>query len=92
VLWVHNGPVQEPDGWEWKRRGVCAQPGADPDLMFPKGVGAQRRAATEVCPRCPVRTTCLTYSIETEQPYGVWGGMTEQDRRRLLAPKRRRAA
>jgi len=45
-------------------------------------------AARELCTRCAVRDTCLEYALFVQEPYGIWGGMTEMERRRIL---RRRA-
>ena len=56
---------------------------ADPTLFF----GATRedeRAAIRICATCPVRDECLEFALETRERFGVWGGMTERQRRRTL--------
>ena len=56
-------------------------------VLFPSGDRGQTlnmtNAAKKVCRACPVRIDCLLYATETEQEYGVWGGATEPERRRL---------
>lgn len=55
----------------------------DPNLFFPE----DRKGANEaiaICGTCPVRTECLEYAIETDIRYGVWGGLTSKERRRLI--------
>ena len=49
---------------------------------------ARESAARELCMRCAVRDTCLEYALYVQEPYGIWGGLNEMERRRLL---RRRA-
>jgi WhiB family transcriptional regulator, redox-sensing transcriptional regulator len=67
---------------------------ADPELFFPVAGGgagvAEIGRAKAVCNRCPVRTQCLDYAIDTGQAHGVWGGTTV-DERRTIATRRRRA-
>ncbi len=73
-------------GWVEDWTVVAACRGKDPDELFVKGA-AQNRAKT-VCNGCPVRTECLADALDNRVEYGVWGGMTERERRALL---RRRA-
>jgi WhiB family transcriptional regulator, redox-sensing transcriptional regulator len=54
--------------------------GMDPDRFFVRGV-AQARPVIRVCERCPVREPCLQYAIDNEITFGVWGGLTERQRR-----------
>ncbi|MFJ7305631.1 WhiB family transcriptional regulator [Streptomyces sp. NPDC099088] len=65
---------------EWSERGKCHT--VNPDDLFVPGV-AQNHAKT-VCYGCPVRTECLTYALDQRIEHGVWGGMTERERRALL--------
>jgi WhiB family transcriptional regulator, redox-sensing transcriptional regulator len=69
-------------GWEhdWLRRAACKT--ADPDELFVQGA-AQNRAKL-VCQGCPVRTECLADALDNRVEFGVWGGMTERERRALL--------
>lgn len=69
----------------WMAEGVCAQ--TDPDAFFPeKGVPAN--AAKAVCADCPVREMCLQYALENDERYGIWGGMSEHQRRKLRKGRR----
>jgi WhiB family redox-sensing transcriptional regulator len=72
------------DVWDWQLLGACR--GDDPDLFFhPEGErGAARRArddaAKAVCARCPVIMECALHAMKVQEPYGVWGGMSEEER------------
>lgn len=74
-------PVTDQD---WRAQGRCA--GEDPNLWF--AVGAlEHKMAKRLCRGCPVRYDCLAYAMEHPVDHGIWGGLTERERRRL----RRRA-
>lgn len=67
---------------EWRFRGACLD--ENPDLFFPNGsgtTGLQVEEAKLVCRRCPVQRECLAYALESGQESGVWGGMSESERR-----------
>lgn len=64
----------------WTAYGACG--GAAPDDLFVEG--AAQRAAREVCAGCQVRMECLIDSLDHRILFGVWGGMTERERRALL--------
>jgi WhiB family transcriptional regulator, redox-sensing transcriptional regulator len=66
--------------YDWASRGACKT--SDPDSLFVQGA-AQNRAKT-VCMGCPVRTECLADALDNRVEFGVWGGMTERERRALL--------
>jgi WhiB family redox-sensing transcriptional regulator len=66
----------------------CA--GVDPDLFFPER-GASTREAKEVCRGCIVRDLCLTYALDTGQKHGIWGGLSERERRRIRIARRQAA-
>lgn len=74
---------------DWRQRAACRD--EDPELFFPIGdmgpARAQIEEAKQVCRRCPVIEPCLQWALETGQDAGIWGGMTEDERRAL---KRRR--
>ena len=80
---------QEDRGWQ--ARANCM--GVDPDLFFPER-GASTREAKEVCRGCVVRDDCLEYALENGEKFGIWGGMSERERRRLRRARalERRAA
>ena len=65
---------------DWTTRAACR--GTDPDALFVQGA-AQNRAKA-VCVGCPVRTECLADALDNRIEFGVWGGMTERERRALL--------
>ena len=69
------------DDRPWAAYGSCR--GADPDLFFP-GPDGTADEGIKVCGGCPVREECLAWALETRMSYGVWGGTTERDRRRML--------
>ena len=56
--------------------------GVDPDLFFPER-GASTREAKEVCRGCVVRGDCLEYALQNSEKFGIWGGMSERERRRI---------
>lgn len=73
---------------EWKQRGACRE--LDPELWYPERAGGTQgdtRAAKQTCGWCPVRLECLVYALERREPYGIWGGMTTPERRKVLARK-----
>lgn len=70
----------------WSVDALCGQ--VDPDLWFPEK-GGSTREAKRVCTGCPVQPDCLAYALENAERFGIWGGLSERERRRLL---RRRAA
>lgn len=84
------------DLWEWQYRGACRD--ADSEIFFhPEGErgGTRKRrdeAAKAVCATCPVLEQCREYALSNAEPYGVWGGMTEEERQQYLQRKRRRSA
>lgn len=65
---------------EWTAGALCAQ--TDPEAFFPEK-GGSVRAAKATCLACPVRAECLDYALERGERDGVWGGLTELERRRL---------
>lgn len=64
----------------WSARAACRA--ADPDELFVDGA-AQNRAKV-ICTGCPVRTECLAHALDNRVEHGIWGGMTERERRALL--------
>jgi WhiB family redox-sensing transcriptional regulator len=64
----------------WQRQANCM--GVDPDLFFPER-GASTREAKEVCRGCVVREDCLEYAITNSEKFGIWGGLSERERRRI---------
>lgn len=88
----------------WQSDGACSAPDVDPDLHFPITEGGSRHSelvqnqideAKRMCAGCPVLSQCRAYGFT--QPYGIWGGLTEEERRAIkrrsltLSPVERRA-
>lgn len=65
----------------WAAYAACRT--ADPDLFFPDSDEAAD-AAVRICRGCPVMSECRDWALDTRVRYGVWGGLTERDRRRVL--------
>ncbi|HSW65563.1 MAG TPA: WhiB family transcriptional regulator [Bacillota bacterium] len=70
---------------EWQERALCAQ--TDPEIFFPEKGGSPREAQG-VCNSCEVKADCLDYALGNNERFGVWGGLTDSQRKKL----RRRAA
>ena len=83
--------MHEPQQRSWQTRANCM--GVDPDLFFPER-GASTREAKEVCRGCVVREDCLEYALANGEKFGIWGGLSERERRRLRRQRamQRRAA
>ena len=64
----------------WRERAACR--GADLDLFYPER-GEPAGPARQVCERCPVRQPCLEYALSNRITHGIWGGLTERERRPL---------
>ncbi len=79
---------------EWVHRARCKD--EDPELFFPIGTtgpaAAQIEAAKAICAQCEVRVHCLEWALATGQDAGVWGGMSEEERRALRRARRRESA
>ncbi len=70
---------------DWRHRAACI--GEDPELFFPIGSTGpamlQTEEAKQVCRRCEVREQCLEWALENRLDHGVWGGLSEDERRAL---------
>lgn len=64
----------------WMSWALCAE--TNPEAFFPEK-GGSPKSAKQVCDGCPVRAECLDYALDNGIDFGVWGGTTEADRRRL---------
>ncbi len=65
---------------EWQENALCAQ--TDPEAFFPEK-GGSTREAKRICVSCEVRTQCLEYALAHDERFGIWGGLSERERRRL---------
>jgi WhiB family redox-sensing transcriptional regulator len=74
-----------PEEASWQERSLCAQ--TDPEAFFPEK-GGSTREAKRICTGCEVKSECLEYALANDERFGIWGGLSERERRRL---KRRTA-
>ncbi len=89
---VRRLPTPVSEVWDWQLHGACR--GADTLLFFhpdgERGSARRRRqvSAKAVCARCPVLDECRRHALQVHEPYGVWGGMSEEERSRVLTEDR----
>ena len=69
----------------WQERALCAQ--TDPEAFFPEK-GGSTREAKRVCTGCDVRAECLEFALTSDERFGIWGGLSERERRRLRLMRR----
>jgi WhiB family redox-sensing transcriptional regulator len=65
---------------QWQDRALCAQ--TDPEAFFPEK-GGSTREAKRICQGCEVRSECLEYALHKDERFGIWGGLSERERRRI---------
>ncbi|NIH78687.1 WhiB family redox-sensing transcriptional regulator [Amycolatopsis viridis] len=65
---------------EWQDRALCAQ--TDPEAFFPEK-GGSTREAKRICQGCEVKGECLEYALAHDERFGIWGGLSERERRKL---------
>ncbi|MGH8907066.1 MAG: WhiB family transcriptional regulator [Egibacteraceae bacterium] len=77
---------------DWRHKAACLD--ENPELFFPIGTTGpaieQTERAKGVCRHCPVTAQCLEWALETNQDAGVWGGMSEDERRTLRRSRSRK--
>jgi WhiB family transcriptional regulator, redox-sensing transcriptional regulator len=76
--------IGEVDAQSWQEQALCAE--TDPEAFFPEK-GGSTREAKKICTGCEVKAECLEYALSNDERFGIWGGLSERERRRL----RRRA-
>ena len=64
----------------WQTDALCAQ--TDPEAFFPEK-GGSTRDAKKICTTCEVKAQCLEYALQNDERFGIWGGLSERERRRL---------
>lgn len=74
---------------DWRGEAGCA--GMDQEIFFPDRGHGLGRIAKAVCSTCPVREQCLAFALDTQQKFGVWGGKTEAERRKIIRLARKAA-
>lgn len=70
----------EIDEDQWQERALCAQ--TDPEAFFPEK-GGSTREAKRICQGCEVKDACLDYALANDERFGIWGGLSERERRRI---------
>lgn len=65
---------------DWQERALCAQ--TDPEAFFPEK-GGSTREAKRICQGCEVKDECLEYALAHDERFGIWGGLSERERRKL---------
>ena len=73
----------------WRERGRCK--GADPAVFYPEDDEDEGLEAKAICATCVVREACLEHAITAREKQGVWGGLDERERRRLVRQRRKTA-
>ena len=74
--------------WEWQEEGSCRE--HDPEIFFldynlrGKAKRQKEQTAISICEGCPVKMQCLDHALNTPEIYGVWGGMTEEQRHVIM--------
>ncbi len=68
------------DALAWQSDALCAQ--TDPEAFFPEK-GGSTRDAKKICTTCEVKGQCLEYALQNDERFGIWGGLSERERRRL---------
>lgn len=74
------GAQADDEALGWQERALCAQ--TDPEAFFPEK-GGSTREAKRVCTGCEVRAECLEYALANDERFGIWGGLSERERRKL---------
>lgn len=72
--------LDDEGAYAWQADALCAQ--TDPEAFFPEK-GGSTREAKRVCQSCTVRTECLEYALAHDERFGIWGGLSERERRKL---------
>ena len=74
------GDVEDDTRLAWQEEALCAQ--TDPEAFFPEK-GGSTREAKRICVGCTVKAECLEYALAHDERFGIWGGLSERERRRL---------
>lgn len=73
-------PVDDENPLGWQTDALCAQ--TDPEAFFPEK-GGSTREAKRICQGCEVKADCLEYALHNDERFGIWGGLSERERRKL---------
>ena len=77
---VRKPQVDNDNPLAWQTDSLCAQ--TDPEAFFPEK-GGSTRDAKKICQSCEVKTQCLEYALQNDERFGIWGGLSERERRKL---------
>ena len=77
---VRRRTDEQEDPLAWQSESLCAQ--TDPEAFFPEK-GGSTRDAKKICGSCEVRAECLEYALQNDERFGIWGGLSERERRKL---------
>jgi WhiB family redox-sensing transcriptional regulator len=76
------------DNWEWQQQGACRSFDTETFFLEPNLRGKAKKqkelVASSICGACPVKIQCLEHALNTPEIFGVWGGMTEEQRHQIL--------
>lgn len=70
---------------EWTKKALCAE--VDPNIFFPE-IGEDVAKVKRICKACDVKEECLKFSLDNDERFGIWGGLSEINRRKLRAERR----
>ena len=73
-------PVADDEALAWQADALCAQ--TDPEAFFPEK-GGSTREAKRICESCEVSAECLEFALQNDERFGIWGGLSERERRKL---------
>ncbi len=73
-------PDEDENPLAWQSDSLCAQ--TDPEAFFPEK-GGSTREAKKICAACEVKAQCLDYALTNDERFGIWGGLSERERRKL---------
>ena len=77
---VRQASSEDDNALAWQSDALCAQ--TDPEAFFPEK-GGSTRDAKKICATCEVRAQCLEYALQNDERFGIWGGLSERERRKL---------
>jgi WhiB family redox-sensing transcriptional regulator len=72
--------TEDDDALAWQADALCAQ--TDPEAFFPEK-GGSTREAKKICTSCEVKAQCLEYALQNDERFGIWGGLSERERRKV---------
>ncbi len=94
VFNTNDALIPSARNWSWQDKALCKTDGVDPEIFFhiDKLHGPERKAresaAKKICTACPIRTECLEHALAVPENFGVWGGLTEDERMVIVKFKR----